>query len=259
MLLITGTIGNAMRLKKMDAEWQQKRQTGKIFMKEMTPEERILNQYKEDAAKMRENQKLNEITSKMKAGEALTPEEEQYIAKKNPDLYRSYKEMLQEKDAYKEELKHCKTKEQADRARLNKMSSYLCELKRVVNNPAIPDGKKYEIAEKLLAKTSYINKAHNEFVQSGAYAKLPTEEEYKEEKKADSPDTEVKDGEDVEQDEDTSKDTDEVTKDTDSPDATETVTEDKTDISVPYDTMEVENLADTIQNYMAHIRRNTHR
>lgn len=259
MLLITGTIGNAMRLKKMDSEWQQKKQTGKIFMKEMTPEERILNRYKEDAAKMRENQKLNEIISKMKAGEALTPEEEQYIARKNPDLYRSYKEMLQEKDSYKEELKHCKTKEQADRARLNKMSSYLCELKRVVNNPAIPDGKKYEIAEKLLAKTSYINKAHNEFVQSGAYAKLPTEEEYKEEKKADSPDTEVKDGEDVEQDEDTSKDTDGITKDTDSSDATETVTEDKTDISVSYDTMEVENLADTIQNYMAHIRRNTHR
>ena len=161
MLLITGTIGNAMRLKKMDLESQQKKQTGKIFMKEMTREERILNRYKEDAAKMRENQKLNEITSKMKAGETLTPEEEQYIARKNPDLYRSYKEMLQEKDSYKEELKHCKTKEQADRARLNKMSSYLCELKRVVNNPAIPDGKKYEIAEKLLAKTSYINKAHN--------------------------------------------------------------------------------------------------
>ena len=51
MLLITGTIGNAMRLKKMDLEWQQKKQTGKIFMKEMTPEERILNRYKEDAAK----------------------------------------------------------------------------------------------------------------------------------------------------------------------------------------------------------------
>ena len=49
MLLITGTIGNAMRLKKMDLEWQQKKQTGKIFMKEMTPEERILNRYKEDA------------------------------------------------------------------------------------------------------------------------------------------------------------------------------------------------------------------
>ena len=200
---------------------------------------------------MRENQKLNEIISKMKAGEALTPEEERYIAQKNPDLYRSYKEMLQEKDSYKEELKHCKTKEQADRARLNKMSSYLCELKRVVNNPAIPDGKKYEIAEKLLAKTSYINKAHNEFVQSGAYAKLPTEE--------DSPDTEVKDGEDVEQDEDTSKDTDGITKDTDSSDTTETVTEDKTDMSASYDTIEAENLADTIQNYMAHIRRNTHR
>ncbi len=89
--------------------------------------------------------------------------------------------------------------------------------------------------------------------------KLPTEEEYKEEKKADSPDTEVKDGEDVEQDEDTSKDTDGITKDTDSSDTTETVTEDKTDIGASYDTIEAENLADTIQNYMAHIRRNTHR
>ena len=88
---------------------------------------------------------------------------------------------------------------------------------------------------------------------------LQTEEEYKEEKKADSPDTEVKDGEDVEQDEDTSKDTDGITKDTDSSDTTETVTEDKTDIGASYDTIEAENLADTIQNYMAHIRRNTHR
>ena len=38
-----------------------------------------------------------------------------------------------------------------------------------------------------------------------------------------------------------------------------TVTEDKTDIGASYDTIEAENLADTIQNYMAHIRRNTHR
>lgn len=173
MFLISGSISSAVRLWKLDNEWQQKKQTGKIFSKEMTAEEKMIQQYKEDAAKMRENSRLAEISSRIKSGGQLTYDELQYLMRKNPGLYKQYQEIQMEKQAYEEELKNCKTKDEADKLRMNKMNAFVSELKKIVNNPAIPQSEKKAFAEKIIARTAYINKVHNEFIETGKYAALP--------------------------------------------------------------------------------------
>lgn len=41
--IIAGTVRNVVELEWLDSKWQQKKESGKIFQKELTPEERMLN------------------------------------------------------------------------------------------------------------------------------------------------------------------------------------------------------------------------
>ena len=183
MLPISGTIRNAVKLAQLDGKWQEKKKSGKIFEKETDPQMKMLRQYQEDLQKMRQNNEMSSITAKMKAGEDLTPEEIEYLQKNHPDIYREYLEIKGEKEAYERQLKNCKTKEEAERLKVNKMNGILAQAKSVMNNPNIPKGAKAGIMEKLLMKTMGIEKVHRLFVESGRYAELPTDEEYAEEKR----------------------------------------------------------------------------
>lgn len=186
MIPISGTIRNAVKLAQLDSKWQQKKQSGKIFEKETSPQMQMLKQYQEDLQKMRKSNEMSSITAKMKAGEDLTPEEIAYLQKNHPDIYREYMELKEEKEAYERQLKNCKTKEEAERLKVNKMNGILSQAKSVMNNPNIPKGAKVGIMEKLLMKAMGIEKVHQLFVESGQYAELPTDEEYAEEKKQES-------------------------------------------------------------------------
>ena len=80
-------------------------------------------------------------------------------------------------------MESCKTKEEVEKLKLSKMNSFLAEAKSVKNNPNIPEGKKKELMEKILRRTMGIQDEYMEFVRSGRYKELPTEEELAEEKR----------------------------------------------------------------------------
>ena len=132
---------------------------------------------------MRKNDTMNSISGKLRSGQELTPEEVRYLQKNNPALYQEYQEIRSEKEAYERGLKNCKTKEDVERFKINKMNGYLSQAKSVMNNPNIPKGQKKALMEKILGKTMGIEKVHMKFVASGGYAALPTDEEFAEEKK----------------------------------------------------------------------------
>lgn len=181
--IIAGTVRNVVELEWLDSKWQQKKESGKIFQKELTPEERMLNLFQEDMQKMRENNDMASVRSKLKSGEALTAEEIAYIQKNAPELYREYQEIKAEKEAYERQLRNCRTKEEVERVKINKVNGILSQARSVLNNPNIPKSAKLGLAEKFLMKTTGIEKVHQEFVKSGKYAELPTEEEVAEERR----------------------------------------------------------------------------
>lgn len=184
MFPIIGTIRSAVKLAELDNKWQQKKQKGgKAFSKEMDPMTKQIMQYKEDLEKMRENRELSAITAKVKAGEGLTPDEIEYLQKNNPQMYKEYMEVQSEKEAYERELKSCRTKDDVERLKLNRMSSFMAQAKSVMNNPNIPEGAKLALMEKILMKTMGVQKVHMKFVQSSYYKSLPTDEELAEETK----------------------------------------------------------------------------
>ncbi len=183
MLMMAGTIRNNVKMAQLDNQWQQKKENGNIFKKEMTAQEMQLMQFKEDIQKMREGDQMNSISSKLTSGMELTPEEIEYLQKNAPQLYQEYVKLKQEKQAYERQLKNCKTKEDVNRLKVNKMNSFLSEAKTITNNPNIPKGKKKELLEKILMRTTGVEKIHQKFIASGRYEALPTEQEKAEEAK----------------------------------------------------------------------------
>ena len=172
---------------------QQKR------LADMDPLVRQLKQYREDAAHMRENNQMASVDTKLKSGEELTPEEQEYLKQNDPDAYREYQEIRQEREAYKRQLKSCRTKEDVEKLKLNKMGSFMAEAKKIANNPVIPKGKKKGLMEKLLKKAVGVEEEHIAFVKTAEYQNLSTEEELTEKvkEKTKSSETEEAEFEDV--------------------------------------------------------------
>ena len=178
--MITGTISNAVRQDFLSKKWDAKKKSGNVLSKQdkssnvnRTPEQSMLERFREEMKQNKENSKINGIANKVTNGEDLTPEEEQYLAEKNPGLLNSYRQAKLEQKAYEEKLKNCETKDEVQRLKTNTVNGYLSEMsaaKGTGNKGAI-----VATAKKVLAKLKNIEKAEIEFIKSGAYSSLPTE------------------------------------------------------------------------------------
>lgn len=183
-MLITGSVQNAVKLAQLEEDWKRKKEVKKEQKKEeMTPQMRQLMQYQEEMEQIREGNQMASIDAKLKSGSELTPEEMAYLKEKNPEAYQEYEEVKREQEAYKNQLRNCKTKEEAERVKLSKMGNFMAGAKNISQNPNIPKEKKLKLMEKLLKKTIGVNQVHTEFVKSQEFRNLPTEEEKREEEK----------------------------------------------------------------------------
>jgi len=178
--MITGTIYNTGKIMEMTRQWEQKLDSGNLLqknIKELSPEERELQNYKEQLAKERESNEYSMIYAKIQSGQELTPAEEEKLRAKDPKLYMEYKADRMEAEAYEKKLRNCRTKEEAQRLHVNRMNGKLTELKSIVNNPNIPKSEKLKQAQRILGDTTRTMEVFHSFVQSGEYKELPTEEE----------------------------------------------------------------------------------
>ncbi len=178
-MILTGSIRQSVQLASMSALIEEKKIEG--FQKkkevEMTPEERMLEHYKEQLAQNQEADKANGISMKVMSGKTLTAEEIEYLEQKNPELLKKYREMQEEKKSYERQLRNCKTKEEVERVRVNKINGYLVQARKIANNPVIPKAEKKALLEEIVARLTNIDKVHMKFVKSTKYQKLPREQE----------------------------------------------------------------------------------
>lgn len=112
----------------------------------------------------------NRIQLKIKNGAKLSAKEMDYIRRTNPYIYQQVVRVQQRREALKEQLRHCRTKEEAQQIMSNALTS---------------------ISDKDPAREAMIAAVQNvseQFRSSEAYQKLPdTEEDLKKAKKADDP------------------------------------------------------------------------
>ena len=118
-----------------------------------------------------------QIRTKLANGKKLTAEEMEYLQKNDPQMYQKVKSIEAEQKNYENELKRCKTKEEVQRVRTNHAAASLSTVNNIKNNPNIPEGKKLELIWQEHMKNQALEEVTKEFVESGKYAKLPTEAE----------------------------------------------------------------------------------
>ena len=186
--MITGTVKNAVKLQMLDTKWQEKKadlNAGKAE-KDLSPEERNIAQFQEQMEKERESNSHADTYNKLKSGGKLTEEEIEYLQKHDPEALAKYREAQAEKKAYENELKNCKSKDEVQRVKMNRMGNFAAEAKSISTDPYIPLDKKVELMNQLNNKVCLIGKAHNEFVKSRQYDEMPTEAELEQERNEES-------------------------------------------------------------------------
>lgn len=182
--MINGTIYNTIRLQTLHNKWMQKKESGNVLSRKevnerakWTKEDWLKQNFMQQLEQDRQTSTRNEIAGKVMSGQALTPDEEKYLEQNDPQLLKTYKEAKVQKKEYKEKLKKCKTKDEVEKLKTQTLGTYLSSFKKIEYNPCIPISQKLATAQKYLGFTRNIEDAHEEFKRSGAYKKLPTQEE----------------------------------------------------------------------------------
>ena len=192
-MILSGTIASTVQLQMLNNKWMQKKESGNVLSKQelnerstWTSEQFMIADFQEQLEHNRETQKRQKIDNKIMSGGSLSPEEISYLEKNDPVALKKYRETKEEKESYKEKLRQCKTKEEVDRVKLQKLGELESSLSSVVNDPTIPKSAKLAKAQEILAKTNNIEAAHLEFVKSADYQSMPTDDEKKEQDAADN-------------------------------------------------------------------------
>lgn len=164
----------------MQMKWQKRKDTSDFsadgsttiddYVKKQAEEIRQAN--KDGSSKLQA-----QIDLKLKCGQSLTAEEMEYLRKNDPESYQHVKSMQAQQKQYEEELKRCKTKDEVERVKMLHTASSLNAVNSIMHNPAIPEEKKFELVMREHHKNAALQQSTREFVESGKYAKLPTEAE----------------------------------------------------------------------------------
>lgn len=176
------TLGDYSKALTLQTKWQQKKNTGRIAEKELTPTEQKNEAFKQSYYEMKEqepevDQTLSEIRTKIEYGQKLTPDEVDYLRSHDPQAYQSVRRTEQAAKQYERELKRCKTKEEVQNLRMEKANESLARIRSISNNPNIPEEKKLEFAAQEQRHMDALNRVHTRFVEKGGYEQLPTENE----------------------------------------------------------------------------------
>ena len=174
------SIGTYTKNMEMQMKWQKKKEDNDFTADGSTKwsdptarqAEEIRRSQADGSAKL-----LSQIRTKLAAGKKLTQEEMDYLQKNDLPTYQKVKAIEAEQKSYEKELKNCKTKEDVQRVRTNRVAASLSVVNNVKNNPAIPEGAKLGLIWQELQKNMVMEETIKNFVESGEYAQLPTEAE----------------------------------------------------------------------------------
>ncbi len=164
----------------LERKWEERKQKG-YSTEGLTERQKdnvaFIKSYKEQQEMHPEDKEMQKITNKIYAGSKLTEQEMQYLQKKNPVLYQKMRAMEAEAKQYEEEIKNCKTKDEVQRIRMNKINSSVANIRSVESNPNISDADKLAFAQAEQVKMREIEKITLKFIESGEYSSLPTDAE----------------------------------------------------------------------------------
>ena len=111
-----GSISQYTKTTALKSQWNLKKKSGDVTghtkgLEDFLSVSSSFTRTQEDA----DNEKLQKITDKVNVGAKLTDEEMEYLKEKNPQLYEKLRQIEKEQKAYEDALRHCKSKDEAQR------------------------------------------------------------------------------------------------------------------------------------------------
>ena len=179
-----GSVTSYMKSMELETKFKKKKAEGDLGpqSRKKTELEIKNEQFKSEYMRRQEENEdddkmLTDINNKIAVDQELTPEELRYLQNKNPSLYQKVKNIENEKKQYEKDLKNCKSKEEVERLKMNKVSSALSAIKSAESDPNLPESAKLAVAQGELRRMNALNKILAKFVERGEYDKLPAEQE----------------------------------------------------------------------------------
>lgn len=175
MITMMGSMGAYMKNLKLQTQVEMKQSRGELGSHKTLEEYLEAAKPEEDGHKS--DDRLRDIHNKLQQGGKLTQEERKYLQAKDPEAYQKLCSAEQEQKAFRQKLKQCRTKEEAQRLKMTYISSSLVTVRSVEHNSAIPQQKKLEIFMQEKQRCDRIEESAREFVRRGDYERLPSEAE----------------------------------------------------------------------------------
>ncbi len=163
----------------MQIKWDKKKESGDFTADgsmKLDPIDRQAEEIRRSRADG-SDQLSRQIDLKLNSGQKLTAEEMEYLRQHDPQTYQKVRTIEAEQKNYENELKKCKTKEEVERVKMMHTANSLNAVNSIMNNPVIPEEKKLELVMNEHRKNQALQETTKEFIESGEYAKLPTEAE----------------------------------------------------------------------------------
>lgn len=188
--MTTGSIYSYTRNLKLSQKWNIKKQNGNFLQKDSSGQSSNaavseFEQYREQIEQFQKqnNPDLSTLYSKLRSGKKLSAEELNYLRDNDPVSYQQAKEMDAERESYKRELKQCKTKEDVERLRTNRLAACFAAATSISHNSNIPKLTKMQLMAAECAKAQALEEETRAFKATLNYAHMPTDAEKKEAEK----------------------------------------------------------------------------
>lgn len=140
-----------------------------------------MQQLRKDQAEQASKVRTEMITLKLKSGGEISGQDLDFLRENAPDLYTKALRIVQERKAYEESLKRCRTKDEVERVKMMKVQQFAAEAQSIQQS-GMSEGDKIKAMEGVQWRLCSVMNQHNKFVKTKEYAKLPTEEELRKKK-----------------------------------------------------------------------------
>lgn len=178
-----GSVNSYLSNMNMENKWQTKKKSGDYSadgtrtVGEWMEQQKKKAREKEDEKQNKRDNTLIAINSKLSRGAKLTPAEKQYLRQKDMAAYERVQKIEAARRDFENRLRRCKTKDEVRRLKMAYAASALSNVNSIKNNPHISEDKKSALISEQQQQNSAIERAHNDFIKSGAFSSLPTDAE----------------------------------------------------------------------------------
>jgi len=162
-----GSVNDYTKNLALTQKWQKR-----VKEQKSTKDPRI-EEMEKQMKEIRRGQRLSGIMTKAKSGSKLTPDELSYLRTHSPDDYDRVVRAQREREDYKKQLSRCKSKEDVDKLKQQKLSSFVTEANTISRSSTISDAKKQELLDEIAMRMAGILKEDAEFKKTAGYQMLP--------------------------------------------------------------------------------------